>query len=196
MTRAHTTLGSRVRRGIGGPSYCAAMLVTLCLVTAGCQTTVPHRPTTRPDVPLDSNSALMNHIADQPFVTVEPAYRAAYILWQGDVYEGDFAALSSELEEGRIVGKSWDHPADAILDRASAGYLICRAAGIRSGLNWQLTGLGRYAWRELIYQRIVEPSSEYGYVPGGQYVGMLAKAEEHIHRHAPAGDTVELGAAP
>ena len=75
--------------------------------------------------------------------------------------------------------------------------MLCRAADVRTGLNWRLTGMGRYAWRELNYLKIASPISEYGYVPGGQFIGVLARAEDYMHRVRGDGtEPVELGAAP
>jgi len=169
----------------------------LGLLAGGCQTMRPRSAAAPPAVPTDSNAALVEYIADQPYLTVEPAYRALYALRHGEAFSGDFAALTEALKAERIVPSSWQHPADALLDRASAGLLICRAANVRTGLNWRLTGSGRYAWRELHYQGIVAPISEYGYIPGGQFVGILARTEDYLRRTGPdAGAPLELGREP
>jgi hypothetical protein len=165
---------------------------------AGCQAAAPRTgAATRPVVPTEGSAALTEYIAEQPFVTVEPAYRSIYALWKGADFTGDFAALVAALRDGRIIASQWDYPPDALTDRGSVGYMICRACNIRSGLNWQLTGLGRYAWRELNYLGIVSPASEYGYVSGGQFVGILARAEDYLARRGQTvGGRVELGSPP
>ena len=164
------------------------------LLLSGCQASSKNMTASRPPVPTDDNAALTEYIANEAYVTVEPAYRAAHILWKGDVFDGDFAALTQTLEEGRVINPHWDYAPDALIDRASVGYLLCRACDVRSGLNWQLTGLGRYAWRELGYAGVADTVSEYGYVPGGQFVGMLARAEERYQRGT--ADRVKLGEPP
>ena len=157
----------------------------------------PRGATTPPPVPIEGNGALAEYIADQPYVTVEPAYRATYILRNGEVFEGDFAALTESLKADEIVHAGWEYAPDALLDRGSVGYMICRAASVRSGLNWRLTSLGRYAWRELNYLRIASPLSEYGYVPGGQFIGILARAEEYMQQHSPdVAKPITLGNEP
>ena len=198
----HATAGSGNLRssrlgGLVAPCLRAFLVVTLGLTLPACQVTSPHLATTQPAIPTDGNGALAEYIADQPFVTVEPAYRAVYILWKGEVFEGDFHALTEALAAGGIITQRWNYPADGQIDRASVGYMLCRAGNVRSGLNWQLTGLGRYAWRELNYLGIANPISEYGYVPGGQFIGMLARSEEYMLRRGQAGiEPVELGGAP
>jgi len=173
-----------------------ACLCTCALLLPACQTTRPRGATTQPDVPREGNGALFEYVAGQPYVTVEPAYRAIYLLWKGDPLTGDFEALTQALVEARIVRPEWKYPPDAMIDRGSVGYLVCRAARVRSGLNWQLTGLGRYAWRELNYLGIATPISEYGYVPGGQFVGILSRAEDYVRGRGPGEvPRVELGPA-
>lgn len=163
----------------------------------GCQAAGPRAATTQPAVPVEGNAALTEYIADQPFVTVEPAYRAVYVLRHGEVFEGDFAALTDALRDSRIIGSGWNHRPDALIDRAVIGYMFCRACNVRSGVNWHLTGLGRYAWRELIYLGIAGPVSEWGYVPGGEFVGMLSRAEDYLHGQGPTSiERASLGTPP
>lgn len=169
-------------------------LAAVVLLLTGCQALAP-RHAMAEAVPTDSSAALMEYIADEPYVTAEPGYRAAYALWRGESFDGDYAALTDVLRDGKIIGRSWDLPADKVLTRGSVGYLICRACDIGGGVNWRLTGLERYAWRELIYLGIAEPSSEYGYVAGGQFVGMLTRAEEHVAGRS-GWRKVELGSPP
>ncbi len=176
----------------------AMLIVTLGVGLCGCQAAAPRlSSTTQPAVPTEGNGALAEYIADQPFVTAEPAYRAVYILRNGTVFEGDYPALTDELRAGGLIGNGWDHPADALLNRSAVGYLLCKASDVRSGLNWKLTGLGRYAWRELNYLDIASPIGEYGYVPGGQFIGMLARCEDYMRRTQRDGvERVELGTPP
>jgi hypothetical protein len=154
------------------------------------------RATTQPTIP-GGNAALIQHISEQPYVTAEAAYRAVFVLWQGELFDGDFAALSEALHEGGMIGQNWNLTSDQYLDRATVGYMICRVCGVRSGLNWQLTGLGRYAWRELQYKQIAGPGSEMSLVGGGEFLGILARAEDYMRNAGKqAVERVELGAAP
>ncbi|MBU0639728.1 MAG: hypothetical protein KKB50_12750 [Planctomycetes bacterium] len=174
------------------------LLSAACLLLGACRAAMPHAPTTQPAVPTDGNAALMGYIGEQAYVTAEPAYRAIHILWRGDFFEGDFEALSAALREGGVIAPGWRHAADTFLDRAAVGYMVCRACSIKSGLNWRLTGLGRYAWRELQYRHIAGPHSELGLMSGGEFLGVLARAEDYSFRSAGpvAAEQAELGAQP
>jgi hypothetical protein len=162
----------------------------------GCRAALP-RTTTQPAVPTQSNAELVEYIGDLPYVTAESAYRAIYILSKGEVFEGDYQALTAALVADRLIGQGWNYEADAFLDRAAVAYLVARACRIRTGLNWRLTGLGRYAHRELIYRGIAHPSGECSLISGGEFVGMLARAEEYLHKMGRApGELADLGPEP
>lgn len=165
------------------------------LILEGCTAAGP-RAASQP-APPPENALLIEYIGDQPFVTADAGYRAAYAFWKGgESFAGDYAALSSTLSAGGIISARWNHGADAILDRGAVAFMICRAGDIH-GLNWDLTGLGRYAWRELVHRNIARPGSELRLVTGGEFLGILQRAEDYLHEvgRAPA-KRVELGDAP
>ncbi len=166
----------------------ALLLLGLC----GCQSFMAHA-TSQPAVP-GGNAELMEHISNQPYVTADAGYRAVYVLWKGEASTAEFASLTGELEAGGVVANGWHLAPETFLDRAAVGFMICRACHIRSGLNWLLTGLGRYAWRELQYKGIAGAGSEWGLVSGGEFLGILARAEDYLRnvRHEP-GEHAELG---
>ncbi len=170
------------------------LLIVPCvfLLLSGCQRVtvqVAEPP------PADGNAPLMVYIQQLPFITAEAGYRATHILWKKQVFEGDFDALTATLREGKVIG-DWDYGPDDALNRSAVGHMICRACDIRGGANWLLTGMGRYAWRELNYLEIASPLSEYGYVPGGQFLGILARAEEFQYKWRESAEPVQLGDEP
>lgn len=176
-----------VRRGTG----CAA-LAALVLGLAGCQ--APGRVAAAPEVPRGSNAELVAFIADQPFVTAEPAYRAVYVLWKGEPFSGDFDALAETLRAGGVACKYCRPAADQPLRRGMIAFMVCRACEIHGGVNWALTGMGRYAWRELQHRGIAGPGSEYGWMSGGEFVGLLLRAEDHPRQiRGTTTATIELG---
>jgi hypothetical protein len=133
-------------------------------------------------------------IGGQPFVTAEAAYRAVHALWKGEPFPGQFDELAGTLRAEGLIAKGWHHSPDHFLDRGSIGLMVCRACRIRSGLNWMLTGLGRYAWRELQFKGIAGQGSEYGLMSGGEFVGLMLRAEDYLRRTGKAElPPVELG---
>jgi hypothetical protein len=174
----------------------AAACLAFLVGPGGCASM---RATSQPAMPAASNAELVDYISDQPFVTAEAGYRAVYVLWKGGPYSGEFSGVQSELINGKIVAGVWNHDPGEYLDRATVGYLVCRACGINTGLNWMLTGMGRYAWKELQYRGIAQTSGgELGLVTGGEFLGILNKAEEYSRRResSPLGPPVDLGRDP
>jgi hypothetical protein len=180
----------------------ARLIATCFLMTGlllGCQAPQPRNPepaATAEPVPVD-NVELVSYIGRQPFITAEPAYRAAYLLRYGDAFTGDYDQLRTLLADEGLVGRSWQHPPTQRLNRGEIGYLLCRTAQIEQSLNWILFRLGRYAYRDLQLLGIAGPGGEFSLVSGGEFQGILRRTENYMqeNRIELAPDPV-LGAAP
>lgn len=169
--------------------------VLLC-GTTGCASS-RRAAASQPALPDGANAMLMDYISDQALVTAEPACRAIYTLWKGDVFEGSYADLLAALRAGNVLPGGWNAEADAYLDRATVAVMLCRACEIRTGVNWLLTGLGRYAWRELIYHGIARGGSEWTLVSGGEFLGLLVRADDYlVDRKRGNATRLELGDEP
>ena len=186
----HSTRGARCAPVFTRLLVCSAGL----LLFVGCQAAQP-RAASQPAVPTDNNAELVEYISDMAYVTAETACRATYILAKGEIFSEGYDALVEAMKAEKLITGGWTHQADNFVNRAEVAMLIARAADVRSGLNWRLTGLGRYAHRELIYLGIAHGSGELGYISGGEFLGTLARAEDYMHNVGrPAGERAELGA--
>lgn len=177
MRPAFTTSVLRPDRHLGG-LWCGILLLGLA---GGCQSAGPHAPPGF-EVPRAANAELIAHLAEQPFVTAEGACRAAYLLAHDAPFAGEYPELVDTLRAEKIVRGPWKFLPLHYLTNGDIAALVCRACEIRTGLNWQLTGLGRYAWRELQYQGIVEGGSELRLMSGGEFVGILSRATDYLQR--------------
>ncbi len=183
---------SRPHESMAGFLCSAALLFVLL---PACRTTAP-RAASQPAPPPHENALLIEYIGEQPFVTADSGYRAVYSFWKnGESFEGEFEALAALLVENKIASGAWHQTPDEVLDRATVAYMICRAANIH-GVNWDLMGLGRYAWRELVHRGIAYPGSELRLVSGGELLGILYRAEDHLQDIGRGGKRVELGEEP
>ena len=125
----------------------------------------------------------------------EAPKRAARLM--GEIFEGDYAALTETMTSEGLIGRGWSYDTSTFVDRAAVGHMVARACDIRRGLNWQVTGLGRYAYRELIYLGIAHPGGEYSLISGGEFLGLLARAEEYLHKVGRSpGEAAQLGDEP
>jgi len=167
----------------------------LAALLTGCHTT--SRATDQPPVPVNSSAELVRYIADQPYLTAEPAYRAIYALAKGEPFLGEFEPLSETLRGAGLIGRRWRLQPDQFVTRGQVGFMICRACNLRAGLNWSLTGLERYAWRELQHRRIAGGGSECGLISGGEFVGLLSRVEEYLRqRNLHTAPPAQLGTRP
>lgn len=161
---------------------CRFVLVSVAL--GGCAARDGSPTATRPAPPPEDNVSLLHYIADQPYVTADAGYRAVYILWKREEFNGTFEELTAQLLSGRIIDSIWKHYPESRLTRSDVGYMICRACDIRTGINWAVTGMGRYAWRELQFKEIAGGGGELGYIRGGEMVTVLARAGEYMEQRA------------
>lgn len=164
------------------------------LFATGCRLTIPADRLPGPTPA--GNAELMNYIAELPYLTADPGYRAAYLLWQNEPYEGEFADLAATLEQNEIVD-DWEVGPNDALSRDKIGYMVCRALDIKRGINWSVTGWGRYAWRDLAYLGIASRVSEIGFLTGGEFLGMMSRASDYVaNRYASQSQRVDLGPRP
>ena len=184
-----------LRAGRGqGRTWRISVAVALLGALAGCQEV--RAPSETPP-PRAGSAELVMYITNQPFVTAEAGYRAIYTLAKGQAFDGEFDALTDQLRADGLIGKDWNHAADRCLDRATVAFMVCRACKIQSGANWMLTGLGRYAWRELQYKGIAEGGNEMALMSGGEFVGLMSRAEQYLEHAGKLGEpTVQLGQPP
>ncbi|MCG3126594.1 MAG: hypothetical protein CHACPFDD_01445 [Phycisphaerae bacterium] len=161
---------------------------------AGTGVVSASRPAEPQACPRD-NAALVDFVSEQPRVTAEAAYRVAYVLWKGEAFAGEFDELRGVLNAGGVASPLWQHRTDDVLSRAALAHLICRAADIRSGINWTLFGCGRYAWRELQYLRIADAGSEWTRPTGGEFLGLVRRADAWRARRSES-QAAQLGERP
>ncbi len=175
----------------------ATLLLGAALLLTGCQATLPRESIDRA-MPVNSSAELTEYIGNLPYLTAEAAYRAVYALHTGEVFDGGFEPLSDALSDRKLIDRSWGYGPDSLVHRSSVGYMICRACDLKLGVNWLLTGMGRYAWRELQYRGIARNAAgELGFLSGGEFLGILARAEPLLAQRAQTPPpTAELGAAP
>lgn len=187
----------RDTHGIRNVGWLLAGLLASTMIGAGCRSATLGPDMTPGPLPAADNAELMAYISELPFVTAESVYRSAYVLRNGAAYDGDYAALESELASQDIIPNGWSWEPNALLTRGDVAIVLARTCEIGTGLNYQLTGLGRYALRELIRLKIAQSSAnELKLVSGGEFLGILNRAEAYLAQRKFDTGRLELGRAP
>lgn len=176
-------------------SVFGSVLACLPVFLAGCQASLPTRANA--PTPPRGNAELMEFLSNQSVVCAEPAYRAVYMLWTGDAFDGEFEALRDRFIEEKIAVRSWKHAPNTIMNRAGVAYMVCKACDIKAGANWLVSDLGRYAWKQLQSMGIAGRGTEVGYFSGGEFLGLISRADEYVYKKRnDAERRPELGDEP
>ena len=142
-------------------------------------------------------------MAGQPHCTFAQAVRGVAMSIHGTdpakTFEGQYQFL---LERG-VVNPGWELGAGQQIDRGTLSYMLYKAMGLKGGVNMLVFGswgLGdrRFAYRELLYRKLVEGDVDYALVSGPELISTLGKVDDFMSRsgrYAP-GEKVQLGEKP
>lgn len=162
-------------------------LVCLAWLLAGtaCKTQVkpvPEEKITKGAETLDDVDFLQ-WLSRQPLVRSEDAYRAVLLLKNGQSTPGDFAALQAQAEQEGLTNWQFKMEPGHAVDNGQVAFMLCKAIKQVGGINWCLTGLVRYAYREMVYQEVmVKDRAEYQHITGGEMVDAIGKADAIMQR--------------
>ena len=128
------------------------------------------------------------HLQREPAVTVAEAYRGMVMLADGEDKFTNFEQRETSLRDRHILRCEWKLQREQAIDRGSVAYMVLRILKVRGGVNMQTFGrLGvgdrRYAVRELVYMGMLESTPDYRYMTGGEFVDLLAKADDYMAKH-------------
>ncbi len=137
--------------------------------------------------------------------TVADAVRAVCILVNGKDIGNSYEERYNFLKNKGIVREQWVLNPDDWIDKGTLAYMLCKAAGIKGGINMrvfgELLGIGdrRYAYRELVYRELIESDGvDYNYVSGPELVTITGKVDRYMEdtgKYHPKVK-VELGKEP
>ena len=119
-----------------GAMMAAVGPVLLAVGLAGCAQ--PRPPEPRVDHSTLDDDAFLGHLADQPLVSVDEAYRALVILAEGEDVHEDFAQRRAWLEQRDIARAAWSPQPDDYADNGSVSFMVCQILKIKGGLNRML----------------------------------------------------------
>lgn len=117
------------------------------------------------------------NLADKPAVTVgEALEQVALLAGSGPVRAR--AALEFLAAKGVVPA---DISTEAVLSRGSLALMVMKAKGWSGGVMYSIFGGTRYAWRELVYRKIMPSGgSEYSTVSGGELLSVIGRAAGEV----------------
>lgn len=95
---------------------------------------------------------------------------------------GQAGAAKYLVDRGILAADAADAAAlDRPLRRGMLARLIMQARGWGGGIMYSIFGGGRYAWRELVYRRVMPAGgSEYSPVSGGELLAVIGRAAGEV----------------
>lgn len=160
----------------------AFCMLVLSLAAVGCQTaTVPSTVVSQhggaePEAQLEFWHAL----AEAPLTSNDDAFHALLLAFNGEDPAGDYHARVELLRSKGWLPAGFGAPAEAAVERGTLAVALTEILGIDGGVMMNLLGGPRYATRELqhknVYPRNSSPNQTFS---GAEFVGIIARAEEH-----------------
>ncbi len=168
-------LGSAVRRTL-------ASLALAALV--GCATAHVSNPLTRTlaaSTP-EAQGEFWYRLASRPVASNDEVFHALLLYADGKDTAADFTGRVAALSARHMLPNGFQGSPDDAVDRGTLAVALDQLLHIRGGLTMQLFGSSpRYALRAAVDKGIFPPSSPNQGLSGGEFVGVMQKAEEFEH---------------
>ena len=142
----------------------------------------PANPTANAEkAPGPSDAAFFAELGYKDTATAADAARAlAILVSEGSQVGADFETAKAYLAKRGVLADGWlaKAAADAPVSRGRLAVLICKTLGIKGGIWMRLLGPNpRLALNECAYLEVMVRGCDYGYVTGGELVGVIDRAD-------------------
>jgi hypothetical protein len=171
-----------------------ACLFTKLLLLAGCAATTTVNDSVLPRAAGNEEQQQLEYwheVATKPLISNDDAFHGLLLYIDGKDDATAYDQRVATLKSRGFLPKNFDRPANAALERGTLAVALAKHLNLRGGLTMRLTGVTpRYATRELEYRGVYPPSSPQQIFTGGEFVGVIGKAEDFRR-----GDPTNLPAA-
>jgi len=131
--------------------------------------------------PGPSDAAFFAELGYKDTATAADASRAlAILVSEGSQVGDDFETAKAYLAKRGVLAGGWfaKAAADAPVSRGHLAVLICKTLGIKGGIWMRMFGPNpRLALNECAYLEVMVRGCDYGYVTGGELVGVIDRAD-------------------
>ena len=132
-----------------------------------------------------------HEVATKSLVSNDEAFHGLLLYIDGKDDAANYNDRVASLKSRGFLPKSFNRGRDDALERGTVAVALAKHLNLHGGLTMHLLGISpRYATRELEYRDIFPPSSPQQIFTGGEFVGVIGKAEDYRQ-----GDPTNLPAA-
>ena len=126
----------------------------------------------------ESRTAYVRRLFEKDRCSYGDACRIVLSLAKGEHTDAAFADLQKDLLERGIVDAAWGFEEGAPVTKGTLAYMLAKTLGLPGGLTVKIFGWSRrYAFRECVYQGLLNGISDMEYVTGRDLLDALADAE-------------------
>jgi hypothetical protein len=167
-----------------------AAALPLAVVVGGCATAHVANPLTgslaasTPEV----QGEFWYQLAKRPLASNDEAFHALLLYQDGQDPDPTYAARVHDLQARQMLPSGFAGGADDAVDRGTLAVALDHLLHIKGGLTMQLFGPSpRYALRAAVADGIFPDSSPNQAISGGEFVGVMQRAEEFEHGNPADG---------
>ena len=174
------------------PALAVACAVAWALLGCAAMPTVPDSVLARAGGSDEQQQLDYWHeVATKDLIGNDEAFHGLLLYVDGKDDAAGYAQRVASLKSRGFLPRNFDGGANEAVDRGTVAVALARHLRLKGGLTMRLTGLTpRYATRELEYRGVYPPSSTNQIFTGGEFVGVIGKAEDFRR-----GDPTNLPAA-
>jgi len=128
----------------------------------------------------DSQVEFWHGLTDQRVTSHDDAFHALVLFMDGQDPAADYAGRVAILKERGMLPGGFDGEADQAISRGTLAVALVKLLNIKGGVIMHVIGPApRYATRELRYEGVYPPSSEWQVFTGAQFVAVMGRVEDY-----------------
>jgi hypothetical protein len=173
-----------------------ALLPTVALLLAGCQTAYVAHPLTADHGSNDVGDqlAFWHGLAARPVTSNDEAFHGLLVFLDGEDPASDYAGRVATLRSRGMLPGGFKQPAHQAVERGTLAVAIVKALKIKGGLFLHIfAGNPRYAVRELQFMELYPPSSPRQTFSGTEFLGIIGKLEDYQRKQQGGAMPAEAG---
>jgi hypothetical protein len=124
--------------------------------------------------------AFWHDLADRPLTSNNEAFHGLILFIEGQDPNQSYQDRVIWLMERGYIPQGFPGKANDAVERGTVASIVCQILKIKGGLTMRVIGPHpRYALRELVSLRIMQPGSTQQGMSGIEFVGIMGRAEEY-----------------